>query len=130
MRNIALLIGVWVYATAASAQSAQQFDLICDVRNLQTGLPSSQFHAQVDLTTMRWCEAPCSTPKTLQAARHLLLLTVSAEGQAGHYIITRRSVDRTTGAYQFRQTQGRRVLADHAGICRAAPYQSRPARLF
>lgn len=128
-----MLIAVlaWSFAGAAMAQSQQQFDLVCDVRNTQTGLPSSRFHAQMDLAAMRWCEAPCTAPRNLQAARNILLLTVSAESQpSGGYLVTRRSIDRTTGAYEFRVTHGSRVVSHLNGTCRVYPYQSPVQRVF
>lgn len=131
MRVWGIAILAWGVASAAAAQSQQQFDLVCDVRNAQTGLPSSRFHAQVDLTAMRWCEAPCTTSRSLQAARNILLLTVSAESQpSGGYMVTRRSVDRTTGAYEFRVSQGSRVVSHLTGTCRVHPYQSPVQRMF
>ena len=118
-------------AGASAAQAPQQFDLICDVRNVQTGLPSSQFHGHFDLQAMRWCEAPCAAPRTLQAARNILLLTSSAESQpGGGYLITRRTIERTTGAYEFRVSQGGRVVSHLAGACQVHPYGSQVSRRF
>lgn len=131
MRIPTLAAIAWTLAGTASAQSQQQFDLVCDVRNVATGRPSSTFHAHVDLAAMRWCEAPCTNAKTLQSARNVLLLTVSAESQpGGGYLVTRRSVDRTTGAYEFRVSHGSRVVSHLTGTCRVQPYGSPVQRLF
>lgn len=132
MRLIGLAIAFIALSGSAAAQAPQQFDLVCDVRNLRTGLPSSRFHARIDLAAMQWCEAPCTTPpQTLQAARQILLLTVSADTQAGGgYMITRRSVDRSTGAYEFRVSQGSRIISHLTGACRVQPYGSAIERLF
>lgn len=125
--------GMLVAALAgpAAAQAPQQFDLICDVRNMQSGLPSSQFHAHFDLQAMRWCETPCTAPRPLQTARNILLLTSSADSQpGGGYVITRRTIDRTTGAYEFRVSQGRRVISHLAGACQAHPYGTERRQRF
>lgn len=114
--------------SAAMAQSAQQFDVVCEIQETTTlrefrQTTSGQYRFVVDLARQRFCYNECGTVETFRTAPTTSQLDFSS---GGHSIV----LDRQTGMMARRREGDGGIVVTGTGQCHRAPFSGIPETTF
>lgn len=121
---VAMVLGV---SSAASAEPAQQFDLVCTKQGSGAGRTNIRLY-RIDLAAMRYCMDDCKVAHPIQAAT-ADRITISESDPADRVSQDSHVIYRGTG--QYAQTfQMRGSFTSTKGHCEPAPFSGLPAPKF